>query len=80
MHKAKGSNSCERPAGGLGDPGPGSAPHLAHPLRGGEQRFTVRHHAEALLQLGGATMYDTRTDYRMPLELLGQGFQEGAAL
>jgi hypothetical protein len=42
----------------------------------------VRHHAEALLQLGGATMYDTRTDYRMPLplELLGQGFQEGAAL
>jgi hypothetical protein len=58
----------------------GSAPRLARPLRGGEQRFTVRHHAEALLQLGGATMYDTRTDYRMPLELLGQGFQEGAAL
>jgi hypothetical protein len=73
LHKAKGSNSCERPAAG-------SAPRLARPLRGGEQRFTVRHHAEALLQLGGATMYDTRTDYRMPLELLGQGFQEGAAL
>src|SRR6476646_2518821 len=39
----------------------GSAPRLARPLRGREQRFTVRHHAEGLLQLGGATMYDTRT-------------------
>jgi hypothetical protein len=58
----------------------GSAPRLARPLRGGEQRFTVRHHAEALLQLGGATMYDTRTDDGIALELDGQSFQEGVTL
>src|SRR3984885_13577180 len=33
----------------------GSAPGLARPLRGGEQRFTVRHHAEGPLQVRGAT-------------------------
>jgi hypothetical protein len=57
LHKAKGSNSCERPAGGS-DARPGSAPGLARPLRGGEQRFTVRHHAEALLQLRRATVHN----------------------
>jgi hypothetical protein len=71
LHKAKGSNSCEPPAGGL-------SARLARPLRGGEQRFTVRHHAEALLQLGGATMYDTRTDDGIALELDRQSFQEPA--
>jgi hypothetical protein len=73
LHKAKGSNSCERPAGGLSAP-PGA------PSAWGEQRFTVRHHAEALLQLGGATMFDTRTDDGIALELDRQSFQEGVAL
>jgi hypothetical protein len=58
----------------------GSAPRLARPLRGGEQRFTVRHHVEALLQLGGTTMYDTRTDDGIALELDRQSFQEGVGL
>jgi hypothetical protein len=58
----------------------GSAPRLARPLRGDEQRFTVRHHAEAFLQLRGATMYDARTDDGIALELDRHSFQEGVAL
>jgi hypothetical protein len=58
LHKAKGSNRLRTPCRRARRPGPVSAPRLARPLRGGEQRFTVRHHAEGLLQLRRATVHN----------------------
>jgi hypothetical protein len=47
---------------------------------GGARRFAVRRHAEGLLQLGGATVHETRPDNRVPLKLCRESFQEVAAL
>ena len=69
LHKAKGSNSCERPPGGLSVP-PGPA------LTRGMRRLAVRGDDEGLLQGGGGTKHDTRTDDRIALELGGQAFKK----
>jgi hypothetical protein len=47
---------------------------------GGAQRFAVRRHAKALLQLGGATVHKAGSDDGMPLELRSQSFQKSVAL
>jgi hypothetical protein len=46
----------------------------------GVRRFAVRLDTEATLQVGGATVHNTRSDDGMPLKLLSQSFQKGAAL
>jgi hypothetical protein len=46
----------------------------------GARRFSVRRDDKGLLQLRRATVHDPRSNDGMPLEFLGQGFQERAAL
>jgi hypothetical protein len=72
LHKAKGSNSCERPAG--------SAPRLARPVTRLSRRLAVRRHDEGLLQGRGATVHKAWSYDRMPLELDGQRLEESPAL
>jgi hypothetical protein len=50
------------------------------PRLGGVRRFAVRRHDESLLQGRRATVDNAWLNDGVPLELLGQGFQEGVAL
>jgi hypothetical protein len=47
---------------------------------GGVRRLAVRRHDEGLLKIGGATVHEARSDNRVPLKLLRESFEEGAAL
>ena len=86
MHKAKGSNSCERlPVDELKEVRAWlyGRPRLARPVvtrLGGVQRFAVRRHAETALQVGGAAVHEAGADDGMALEFVGEGFEERGPL
>jgi hypothetical protein len=50
LHKANGSNSCERSAGGAAEARAWLSAPLGAPSARGEQRCTVRRHTEGLLK------------------------------